>query len=130
MVGAPGEVRAPHPLPAGDCVVGGNGFLVKPVLAMARSLLVAPLLDALHQLAPLGGRPLLVVHAFLFAAASDAELDTAAEAHEAQAASPATRPSGRPCAGPGRWSIRCGSPPATATRPRLWPTCLPSLRRS
>jgi hypothetical protein len=42
-------------------------------------------LDALHQLAPLGGRPLLVVHAFLFTVASDAELDTAAQAHEAQA---------------------------------------------
>jgi hypothetical protein len=42
-------------------------------------------LDALHKLAPLGGRRLLVVHAFLFAAASDAELDTAAQAHEAQA---------------------------------------------
>ena len=42
-------------------------------------------LDALHQLAPLGGRRLLVVHAFLFAAASDAELETAAQAHEAQA---------------------------------------------
>jgi hypothetical protein len=35
-------------------------------------------LDALHKLAPLGGRRLLVVHAFLFAACSDAELDTAA----------------------------------------------------
>jgi len=42
-------------------------------------------LDALHQLAPLAGRRLLVVHAFLFAAASDAELETAAQAHEAQA---------------------------------------------
>jgi hypothetical protein len=42
-------------------------------------------LDALHTLAPLAGWRLLVVHAFLFAAASDAELDTAAEAHEAQA---------------------------------------------
>jgi hypothetical protein len=42
-------------------------------------------LDALHTLAPLGGRRVLAVHAFLFAAASDAELDTAAQAHEAQA---------------------------------------------
>jgi hypothetical protein len=42
-------------------------------------------LDALHKLAPLGGRRLLVVHAFLFAAAPDAELDTAAQTHEAQA---------------------------------------------
>jgi hypothetical protein len=42
-------------------------------------------LDALHALAPLAGRPVLVVHAFLFAAATDAELDTAAQAHEAQA---------------------------------------------
>jgi hypothetical protein len=42
-------------------------------------------LAALHELAPLGGRRLLVVHAFLFAAATDAELDAAAEAHEAQA---------------------------------------------
>jgi hypothetical protein len=42
-------------------------------------------LDALHNLAPLAGRRLLVVHAFLFAAASDAELETAAQAHEAQA---------------------------------------------
>jgi hypothetical protein len=41
-------------------------------------------LDALHQLAPLAGRRLLVVHAFLFAAASDAELEAAAQAHEAQ----------------------------------------------
>jgi hypothetical protein len=38
----------------------------------------------LHQLAPLAGRRLLV-HAFLFAAATDADLDTAAQAHEAQA---------------------------------------------
>ena len=44
------------------------------------------LLAALHQLAPLRGRPLLVAHAFLFAAASDAELAAAAGAHEAQAA--------------------------------------------
>jgi hypothetical protein len=43
-------------------------------------------LEALHQLAPLAGRRLLLVHAFLFAAASDAELNSAAEAHEAQAA--------------------------------------------
>jgi hypothetical protein len=42
-------------------------------------------LDALHKLAPLAGRRLLVVHAFLFAAATNAELDTAAQAHEAQA---------------------------------------------
>jgi hypothetical protein len=42
-------------------------------------------LDALHALASLAGRPVLVVHAFLFAASSDAELDTAAQAHEAQA---------------------------------------------
>lgn len=41
-------------------------------------------LEALHQLGPLAGRRLLVVHAFLFAASSDAELDTAAQAHEAQ----------------------------------------------
>jgi hypothetical protein len=34
---------------------------------------------------PLAGRRLLAVHAFLFAAASDAELETAAQAHEAQA---------------------------------------------
>jgi hypothetical protein len=44
------------------------------------------LLGALHELAPLAGRPLLVAHAWLFAAASDAELDAAAGAHEAQAA--------------------------------------------
>jgi hypothetical protein len=43
-------------------------------------------LEALHQPAPLGGRRLLLVHAFLFASATDAELDTAAQAHEAQAA--------------------------------------------
>lgn len=42
-------------------------------------------LEALHTLADLRGRPLLVVHAFLFAAATDAEFDTAAQAHEAQA---------------------------------------------
>ena len=42
-------------------------------------------LRALHELAPLRGRPLLVAHAFLLAAASDAELDAAASAHEAQA---------------------------------------------
>jgi hypothetical protein len=42
-------------------------------------------LDALHTLSPLGGRRLLVVHAWLLAAASDAELDTAAQTHEAQA---------------------------------------------
>jgi hypothetical protein len=42
-------------------------------------------LDALHALAPLAGRRLQVVHAFLFAAATDAELDTAAQAYEAQA---------------------------------------------
>jgi hypothetical protein len=42
-------------------------------------------LEALHQLAPLSGWPLLVVHAFLFATATDAELDAAAQAHEAQA---------------------------------------------
>ena len=42
-------------------------------------------LDALHALADLRGRQLRVVHAFLYAAASDAELDTAAAAHEAQA---------------------------------------------
>jgi hypothetical protein len=39
----------------------------------------------LHQLAPPAGRRLLVAHAFLFAAATDAERDTAAQAHEAQA---------------------------------------------
>jgi hypothetical protein len=42
-------------------------------------------LDALHALAPLAGRQLQLVHAFLFAAASDAELDAAAQAHETQA---------------------------------------------
>ncbi|HWD44674.1 MAG TPA: hypothetical protein VHM23_13360 [Actinomycetota bacterium] len=42
-------------------------------------------LDALHQLAPLAGRRLLAVHAFLFEAAADAELETVAQAHEAQA---------------------------------------------
>jgi hypothetical protein len=42
-------------------------------------------LDALHALAPLAGRRLQLVHAFLFAAATDAELETAAQAHEAQA---------------------------------------------
>jgi hypothetical protein len=42
-------------------------------------------LDALHALAPLAGGRLQLVHAFLFAAATDAELDTAAQAHEAQA---------------------------------------------
>jgi hypothetical protein len=42
-------------------------------------------LDALHALAPLAGRRLQLIHAFLFAAATDAELDTAAQAHEAQA---------------------------------------------
>jgi hypothetical protein len=43
-------------------------------------------LRALHELAPLQARPLLVAHAHLFASASDAELDAAASAHEAQAA--------------------------------------------
>jgi hypothetical protein len=38
----------------------------------------------LHQLAPLRGRRLLFAHAFLLAAASDAELETAAAAHQAQ----------------------------------------------
>jgi hypothetical protein len=38
----------------------------------------------LHQLASLAGRRLLV-HAFLFAAATDAELETAVQAYEAQA---------------------------------------------
>jgi hypothetical protein len=42
-------------------------------------------LKALHALAPLAGRRLLVVHAFLFAAATDAELDSAAAAHDEQA---------------------------------------------
>jgi hypothetical protein len=42
-------------------------------------------LALLHELAPLRGRPLLVAHAFLLASASDAELDAAAGAHEAQA---------------------------------------------
>jgi hypothetical protein len=43
------------------------------------------LLAALHELAPLRGRPLLAAYPWLFAAASDAELDAAAAAHEAQA---------------------------------------------
>jgi hypothetical protein len=43
------------------------------------------LLGALHELAPLAGRPLLVAHAFVLSAASDAEVDAAASAHEAQA---------------------------------------------
>jgi hypothetical protein len=42
-------------------------------------------LDALHQLAPLAGRRLLVFHAWLLTAATDAELETVAQAHEAQA---------------------------------------------
>jgi hypothetical protein len=41
-------------------------------------------LDALHALGPLSRRVQLV-HAFLFAAASDAEFDSAAQAHEEQA---------------------------------------------
>jgi hypothetical protein len=43
------------------------------------------LLADLHRLAPLQGRPLLAAHPWLFAAASDAELDAAAGAHDAQA---------------------------------------------
>lgn len=43
-------------------------------------------LAALHELAPLRGRPLLVTHAHLLASASNAELAAAAAAHEAQAA--------------------------------------------
>jgi hypothetical protein len=43
------------------------------------------LLAALHELAPLRGRPILVAHPWLFAAASDAELDAAAALHQAQA---------------------------------------------
>jgi hypothetical protein len=42
-------------------------------------------LAALHELTPLAGRPLHLAHSWLLAAASDAELDTAAQAHEAQA---------------------------------------------
>jgi hypothetical protein len=42
-------------------------------------------LDALHQLAPLAGRRLLVFHAWLLTAATDAEMETVAQAHEAQA---------------------------------------------
>jgi hypothetical protein len=43
-------------------------------------------LAALHQLAPgLAARPPLVAEAFLFAAATPAERETAAQAHEAQA---------------------------------------------
>jgi hypothetical protein len=42
-------------------------------------------LDALHALAPLGGRRRLVFHAWLLTAAADAELETVAQAHEAQA---------------------------------------------
>jgi hypothetical protein len=42
-------------------------------------------LEALHALGPLGGRRLRVLHAFLFAAASDGELDAAAAAHDEQA---------------------------------------------
>jgi hypothetical protein len=60
-------------------------------------------LDALHQLAPLGGRRLLVVHTFLFAAATDGELEVAAQAHEAQARQlrdPAIRAALR-----GAWSV-------------------------
>jgi hypothetical protein len=49
------------------------------------SAAVAARLDALHELAPLRGRRLLMAHAFLLAASSDAELDTAAAAHQAQA---------------------------------------------
>jgi hypothetical protein len=43
-------------------------------------------LDALHRLPPLDAGPLLVAHAFLFAAASPAELAAAAGLHEVQAA--------------------------------------------
>jgi hypothetical protein len=70
-VGAPGDGRRPGP---------GAG---QPTRRIPPA--VATRLDALHQLAPLAGRRLLLVHAFLFAAATDAELDTAAQAHEAQA---------------------------------------------
>jgi hypothetical protein len=58
---------------------------VAPEPPRRRGAAQAARLDALHTLAPLGGRRVLVVHAFLFAAATDAELDTAAQAHEAQA---------------------------------------------
>jgi hypothetical protein len=43
------------------------------------------LLAALHELAPMAGRPLLAAYPWLYAAASDAELDAAAAAHQAQA---------------------------------------------
>jgi hypothetical protein len=43
------------------------------------------LLDALHQLGPLGGRPLLVAHTFLAAASTPAERAAAAQLHPAQA---------------------------------------------
>jgi hypothetical protein len=46
----------------------------------------ASLLDALHRLSPLDGAPLLVAHAFLFAASNPPERYAAARLHEVQAA--------------------------------------------
>jgi hypothetical protein len=43
------------------------------------------MLAALHELAPMVGRSLLAAEPWLYAAASDAELDAAAATHEAQA---------------------------------------------
>ena len=70
-------------------------------------LAVAARLDALHQLAPLRGRRLLFAHAFLLAAASDAELETAAAAHQA-------KPTSSPMLG---WSKLCGPLTGCWSRP-------------
>lgn len=72
---------------------------------------------------PLAGRRLLAVHAFLFAAASDAELETAAQAHEAQARQlrdPAVRAALR-----GAWQVvdPLRFIPAAMTWARRWSTC-------
>jgi hypothetical protein len=87
-------------------------------------------LDALHQLAPLAGRRLLVFHAWLLTAAADAELVTVAQAHEARPASSATRPSAWRSAPRGPWSTRSGSLPVTAAPTSPWPTCWPWPRPS
>jgi hypothetical protein len=68
---------SPNPSSATPDPAGGEPFRLGPA-ARAR-------LEALHQLAPLAGRRLLLVHAFLFAAAGDGELAAAGQAHEAQA---------------------------------------------
>jgi hypothetical protein len=83
---------------------------------------VAARLDALHELAPLRGRRLLMAHAFLLASSSDAELEAAAAAHQAQADQLTDRRLVEACATPtGCWS-RPGRPrsSSSATGP-AWP---------